>query len=245
MTQFGADTIVAGLFPLYGTRSDNASSLWAFIFEDDGPDGYQRTTNSPSLHSTANGIREGYNVVISAQTGRIDITLTAAISDDADVSSDVPRIGDVEAACAFSEHLLSKLVQKIHPARLAHLCELARSVGEGEEDEVSRQILKSIRLPNDAGDLSFRINRRRHFETVPDLEMNRILQLSSGRAGFAKMQPTEIDPRQFTMIPFVGLKIDVNTAPEYRVPEGRANDTVNEVFEEAAILRAEKFERLL
>jgi hypothetical protein len=237
-----ADGIQGVLFLPPGQHQDDAIQVWGQLFPNDNPDGFQKASASPSLASTATGERDSYNVAINAQVGRIDIVLSSPPGSMVPTSGP-PRISDVRAAASHMAELMKRLVARIQAVRVALILDLAKTVARGSEGRELMNLLPGFPFPNNSTDIGVQFNSRRPFDAAPDIPMNRLCGWSSGQYGF--IQSPQISSGALIVSPFVGVKIDVNSAPEFRVPTEKLSSMIDDLLAEAVCIYSDGSERLI
>jgi hypothetical protein len=234
---FQADSIQGVLFLAPGQRQEDALKLWGELFPNDSPDGFQRFNNSPALNSSAHGDRQGFQINVNAQVGRIDVILAhspQALPSDAGP----PRIADVPAATAKVVELLKRLAANLKVIRTAVVLELAKTVARGGEAVEILNNLPGYPLPENVTDVNIQFNSRKSFAFDAEREMNRLCAWSSGQVGFI-MNPQLQGRNLMMMTPFVGLKIDVNSVPQTPLSADVINQALDELAAEAVAIAAE------
>lgn len=230
-----ADSVQAVILTQPGVHQDDALKLWSKIFPGDSPDGFQKaTTSSPSLMSTASGERNGYAIALNAQVGRITVNVTPSQSIMQTVSpASPPRISDVVTVTHRVADYVRRLIIGENPNRIAIILDLATTYVQGDDRAVFVEALPQIPVPENAQEPTFQINVRRNFTCYSTLRMNRICNWTTGSVGFVQAFPGMQTPTNMMMTPFLGFKIDCNSAPEDRIPEGFGESVIAEVAAEA------------
>lgn len=232
---FSADAVQAVCFIEPGSRPNDAMATWQTIFGDT-PNGFQRVANSPALQSSANGEHDGFFCTLNVQVGRLDFIVAKQNPQATMLAANEtpPRIEDIPKATAFlGEHL--KQIARLHKTtRVGIVLDLTSEIPGGDESTAMHEHLARLALPPGATDLQFQINVRKQFLCRPEVAMNRICFWSIGRAGLLQLTPA--GPISSGMRPILGLRIDVNTAPETQVPAASSDSIISELADEAARL---------
>ena len=232
-----ADSIQGVLFTVQGTDQDDALKLWEMLFPNDQPDGFQRATSSPNLQSTASGERGGHNILITSQVGRVDLVVAPpAPSPVEDIISGVPRISDVTGAAEKVAVYMKQLAVRLAVSRIALVLDTAVTVPYNGEGSALAALLSGVPLPTNATEVVFQFNARRNFDTSPEVIMNRLCTWSSGQVGFIQGGPGVHLNRTVKMSPFVGLKIDINSAAETRITAEKCSSAIDELCVEALLI---------
>lgn len=241
---FAADSIQGVLFLSPSQHQDDALKLWDILFPNDPPDGFQRATpTSPALNSSAHGDRQGFQTTVNAQVGRIDLIL--AQSPQVQPSdSGPPRIAEVHGAAIKAAEFLKRLARQLKAFRAAMVIDLSKTVQTGNEAAEIIGYLPGFPFPANVSDLGLQFNSRKSFQFSTDFEMNRMCTWSSGQVGFVKgpnMQPSSM----VVLTPYVGLKIDVNSAPQLPLPFDKIPTAIDELTTEALAIESEGVTRLI
>ena len=236
---FKADNVQVVLFPYPGTAdNEDAMQLWTRVFGDT-PDGFQKAAASPILSSSASGERNGFQLSLTVQVGRIQLVIQApAAAAQISPFSGPPRMDNPEKPIRRAAELLKAFAKAIRPSRVAIVTELGQTVDRGTQDSVLRKELEKLNLPHGVTDLGFQLNLRRPFNAYPSLEMNRLLAWQSGEVGFLPNAPGVSFSGPIPTIPFVGFKIDVNTPPNILLNQEEIDVIADELEEEALSLLA-------
>jgi hypothetical protein len=233
-----ADSVQGVLFLIPGQQQEDALKLWAHLFKDDGPDGFQRAGASPSLGSNAWGERWGYRVGISAQVGRIDLFLNQPPAVNVGVVSGPSRIIDVPTAAKRLSKIMKELTEHLKVVRLGLVLDLAKAVDRGSEGVELRRLLPEFPFPLNSTDIVLQFNSRRAFVAAPDIEMNRLCVWTMGQAGFMPnlfaSGPNLFaqGPSMVVLSPFLSVKVDVNTAPEMHPSADCIQPMIDEMLRE-------------
>jgi hypothetical protein len=242
-----ADGIQAVIFTPPGVHQNDAITQWGSLFPGDSPDSFQKAAaSSPTLNSAASGEREGYAVSLNVQVGRIDLNVgpTVGIIHAATPESP-PRMSDVRDVVHKTAALANRIIAAVQPIRIAIVLDLAVTVPYGNELATFVEALPEIPLPAAALEPTFQLNVRRPFNADPSIRMNRLCYWTTGTVGFmqAFQGPKAVSNVQMT--PFVGYKIDCNTAPEDRIASGTGDVLMAEAVAEALALYEGGYSRLL
>lgn len=240
--EFQADSIQGVLFFVPGQPQGDALKLWGELFPGDSPDGFQRVTTSPALNSSAHGDRQGFQTTVNSQVGRVDIVI-AHSPQPLPAEAGPPRIADVPAGVAKVVDLLKKLSATTKVFRAAIVLDLAKTVMAGDESSEILKNLPNYPFPANVSDVSLQFNSRITFNFAPDFQMNRLCAWTSGQVGFV-MNPQMQGPNFMVMTPYVGLKIDVNSAPQMPLPSDSINHVIDELSSEVLAIAAEGVGRL-
>ncbi len=230
-----ADNVQGVLFLTPGQAQDDAIKLWESLFPGDSPDAFQRANTSPSsiLVSTASGERSGHQVVVTANVGRIDITLYPP---QATIGSPVPaRIADVAGAAKHLASMLKLFTERLEVLRIALVLDLSKTVSPGGESAALLELLPEFPFPKNVLDVALQFNSRRPLTTVPDLEINRLCIWTTGHIGVTQIVPGRGHVMMRTS-PFVGIKVDINTAPEAPPTSGASALIIDEMLAESLII---------
>ncbi|MFC7611652.1 hypothetical protein [Teichococcus aestuarii] len=231
------------IFVLPGNEQADAPKIWERLFPGDAPDGYQRAkANTPTLISSASGQRGNYTWTVNSQVGRIDIICQSSIQPQP--GGPVPRIVDISDAAFTLCGMMKKLNQGTKIARLAMVFELSKSVSPGTEGKELRKMLSVFPFPETVTDVSMQFNVRKHFVSSPATQMNRLCAWANGQLAFIG-GPGMPFGAPLPMIPFVGCKVDVNTAPETHPPEDKLEAILDELVSEGLQICADGAARLL
>ncbi|WP_156963692.1 hypothetical protein [Muricoccus aerilatus] len=242
-----ADSVQAVAFMAPGQQQRTALQLWEALFPGDAPDSFQRATGStPSLASNAAGARDGHNIMITSQVGRIDIFLGKVPSAD---DAGPPRIADVQAAVTRAAGFLRVTADRVAPVRIALVLDLSKSIEGGMESTSLMELLPGVGIPPDATDVTLQFNVRRAFGVASEIGMNRLCSWAHAQIG---MMTTPMMPGQLMQIPManmkftpiVNVKIDVNSAPEARLSSDLVPALIEELRVEALAIYEEGFARL-
>jgi hypothetical protein len=225
-----ADSVQGVLFLTPGQPQVDALKLWDRLFPGDSPDGFQRASPSPSLESSAAGERKGHRVAVSTQVGRIDLTITKAGLNTPEKGP--PRVSDVLGAAERMAGLLKAMAKGNGVVRIALVVELGKTVPRGSEGKELLQLLKGFPFPANAMDIVVQFNSRTTSKVEPLVEINRLCTFSSGHAGFVTNSPG-VGSGVVLMTYYVGLKIDVNTAPETRFSGHNVDSIVDNLLSES------------
>ncbi len=236
-----ADSVQGVLFLTPGQQQDDALKLWEHLFPGDSPDGFQRANPSPSLLSTALGERTGHRVMVNAQVGRIDIILNQSPA-IVDLSGSPPRIADVPAAARRMGELMKLMAGRLKVLRIALVLDLAKTVSPGVETAELLHFLPGYPFPKNVTDVSVQFNSRKTFESVPNIDMNRLCVWTTGQIGFIQSQPVQ-GTGMMIMSPVVNVRVDVNSAPEARPPVDSVTPIIDEILAESLEIYAEGLKR--
>jgi hypothetical protein len=113
-----------------------------------------------------------------------------------------------------------------------------------------RKIIPNVQFPDQATDMIYQLNVRRKFAHNGNLQMNRLCNWHTGQTQFvqitnAGMQISFNTPAVTVVSTFIGLKLDINTAPEHVIPNGEIQPVVSDLAQEAKAILREGYERLL
>ncbi|KGB51732.1 hypothetical protein FG91_04096 [Sphingopyxis sp. LC81] len=229
--KFEADSIQGVLFVATGQHQEDALQLWGSLFPDDAPDGFQRAVSSPSLLSTAQGDRDGLLTIIKAQVGRIDISVVQSPPEGASDLVGPPRIADIAGGAAKVSELVKRIAGRSKVFRAAVVLDLAKTVEAGAEAAEILKCVPDFPFPNNAIDVSLQFNSRKNFEFSSDFEMNRLCAWNAGQVGF--IQGPDAQPQAMVMTPYVGFRIDVNSAPQVPLPFDAIDQAIDDLVAEA------------
>jgi len=137
---------------------------------------------------------------------------------------------------------LSWLASGLRVVRAAIVFELAKTVSKGSESSEILKNLPGYPLPENATDVNVQFNSRKNFAFSEDREMNRLCAWSSGQVGFI-MNPQLQGSNVMMMTPFVGFKIDVNSAPQMPLPPDGVHQAIDELAAEALAIASEGITR--
>jgi len=237
-----ADSVHGVLFVAPGQQQDEALKLWDFLFPGHSPDGFQRNTSSPSLASTASGERNGYQVGLTAQVGRIDITINKQ-QNTFDANAGPPRIANVADALNQLVGLMKKVVGRVNVHRIGIILDLSKTVARGTENAELMHLLAGFPFPDNASDISVQFNSRVLLEGVANTEINRLCTWASGQFHFIPNAP--VPSHALVPTPFVNVKIDINTIPTLRLAASDAELVLDAMLAESRALYAEGLKRLI
>lgn len=238
-----ADSVQGVLFLTPGQQQVSAHQLWERVIPGDSPDNFQRAVNSPNLMSTASGERDGRYMTIAVQVGRIDITLSAPMTRVDSTSVFPPRIDDVQSAAERIAKLMKSCSDGSNIIRLAIVLDLAKTVTNGTESTELSRYLPNVSLPPGAIDVNIQFNVRGEFPSLPGAQMNRLCSWNAGQLGFFQAFPIHGSNLVVTS-GFVGVKIDVNSAPEVLPPAGKAGDLIEDLLRESLAIYLQGSSRL-
>ncbi|MEG3169927.1 hypothetical protein U1737_17180 [Sphingomonas sp. LB3N6] len=243
-----ADSVQAVMFiPPTDTQRD-ALALWALVFPNNSPDAFQKAAASPNLHSSASGERNGFNITIGSQVGRIDVSFGPVMPPMFGLQPVLapPRISDIQGAVYGANAILKTLGGIFSPSRIAIVLDMAVTVAAGNEVSVLRSALPSIPIPDNSSDTVVQFNVPRSFEKYPMLPMNRLCTWSVGEIGFiiGNNLGTAVN-NGFQLTRFVGFKIDLNTAPNHALLGYDVSILADELAAEAGLLLRDGLGRLL
>lgn len=238
-----ADSIQGVIFVAPGEAQQDAISLWGTVFDGDSPDGFQKATASPTVVTHATGLRDGNPITLTSQLGRIDIIAGPGPTVTPAPNSPPPRIENVPAVATRVTDYLRRLAKTCRPIRAALVLDLGLSIQRGRESEELRAALPGV-FPVGAVEPHLQFNVPRPFETLPDLQMNRLCTYTGGEMGFIMMgSPPALGGGPIATTPFIGLKVDVNSAGDNRIPTGKADDVISELLSEALAIREQQIAR--
>jgi hypothetical protein len=240
---FQADSIQGVIFVTPGSSQEDALKLWDHVFPGDTPDGFNRNTSLPSLQSSATGMRAGYSVTVTAQVGRIDLVLGGQLQPGISPFAGPPRIADVEGSAKVVAHYLQQLLPFTSAIRMAMVLELGQTIEPGSEATVLQETAPQVPFPPGSTDLQFQFNKRRNFVCAPELQMNRLYNLNSGIFQFFSAGLGTKPGMTSLSTPYVGMKIDVNSAQESVLPGDKAAAVADELLAEVMAILNEGFER--
>ncbi|WP_126665520.1 hypothetical protein [Croceibacterium ferulae] len=196
------------------------------------------------METNASGQRDNHSVMVKSQVGRIDCVLTAT-GEHANVpSGGPPRINDVEAATALASSYLYKLTGHLKVIRVALVLDLATTVQRGSEIAAMKDLVHPLHLPDQSIDVVLQFNVRRPFELAPGL-MNRLVTWTSGQVGYVQVTPGVMMGTPMVMTPYVGLKIDANSAPETPFDQSHLEKVIEELQSECLAIYVEGASRFL
>ncbi|MGQ2940285.1 hypothetical protein [Blastomonas fulva] len=241
--EFQADSIQGVLFLMPNQQQGDALQLWGNLFPSDSPDEFQRATNSPALNSSAGGERGGVHVTLNAQVGRIDLIFSQPPASGS-IDAGPPRISDIAGSVAKVVELLKKLGSESRVIRAAIVLDLAKTVAPGDEASEVLQNLPGFPFPANVSDVNLQFNSRKMFDFSQDFLMNRLCLIVSGQVGFVIGQ-TMPNPSTMKMVPYVGFKVDINSAPQMTLPQGSLDVVIDELALEALALANEGIGRLI
>ena len=226
-----ADTVQGVVFTNPRATQIDAMALWAQLFPGDTPDGFQRNVNAPNLLSTASGERNGYNLTVNSQVGRVDLVIGPSVSTLGIVSpSEPPRIDDIEGATIHLTDLQKRIADLCTAIRLSVVLDTGVTVARGEEANAVQELLEGVAIPSGAVNVNFQFNVPVMSESVSGLPINRHCLFNSGEVGFFQAAPTPVGiPQRVNTTPFVGIKADVNTHPRNSIPPGSYAAVIDEL----------------
>lgn len=231
-----ADSVGGVIFRSPADPQPDALALWPMLFQSDMPDSFNRSTTNPAVGTTASGLRDGFGVTIQAAVGRVNITLQN--TDQAEAGS-YPRIADLSGALRRVSQALRIFTGQTTPPRAGLVLDLGQTVAPGSQIASLNELIGGAPFPPNSIDIQFQFNVRRTFSTAPHLSMNRLCTYYTGEAGFLNLE-TAPQPRMIVpMVPIVGLKVDVNTAPETRISTGNFPNVIAEMEQEALSIAAD------
>lgn len=228
-----ADSVQGVLFPEHGTKQEDAKNLWGRVFPGDEPDQYQKATASPTLVSTASGEREGCGVAISVQVGRINLIIGPVQPNGlAGPQDGPPRLANVPEITLRLGNYLKRISANYKITRAAIVVDFAKTA---PLELVSRMMLDEIpflNLPKDSTDINIQFNVRRSLKIDPDIALNRLCNWVTGQVGFLVGNGL-VSPNQISLTPYIGMKVDVNTAPEHNISHLEIESVIDEICGEA------------
>ncbi len=234
--QWEADYVQAAAFlPPTGVHAD-AIGIWGRIFPGDTPDGFQKAAASPNLLSTASGERNGLQVAVNAQIGRIDLNINpgSTVVAARHGGSVPPRIADVPRAVATAAEYL-KIMTKIGGAiRLALILDLAQTIPRNADAQAFAEAVPGVFMPEGALDTVYQFNARKTSYVSDAVELNRLFTVSAGDVGF--VSGANVGAQQGNVIKmsrYLGFKIDVNTVAETRPTAALMDAQIDELANEA------------
>lgn len=230
-----ADAIQGVLFLSPGQQQADAQEIWSNLFPSQGPDSFHSVSTSPALNSFASGPYNGHRLTVNVQVGLVAVALNPNMPEMISAPG-MSRIADVDTSVHTIAHLLKKLRHGRSITRCALVLNLATTVGAEEQESAMRSALPGFPFPDGATDIVAQFNLRRPFSHNPSLQMNRLCTWNSGQAGFVQLQgaPGQQIPFMNSMITsFVGLKIDVNTAPEGQLDSEDFEQVISDLASEA------------
>jgi hypothetical protein len=238
-----ADSIQGVIFVAPGEAQEDAISLWGTVFGGESPDGFQKVTASPTVVTHATGLRDGNPITLMSQLGRIDILAGPGPAVAPAPNSPPPRIDDVPTVASRVTDYLMRLTKTCRPIRAALVLDLSSNVERGRESDRLQTALPGV-FPVGATEPHFQFNVPRPFEALPDLQMNRLCTYTGGEMGFIMMgSPPALGGGPIATTPYIGLRIDVNSAADNRIPTGKADEVILELLREALIIRDEQISR--
>lgn len=204
-----AESLLAAVFLKPGTPT-NASDIWQKIFGS-APDAFQRSTapNAPP-GSTAQGARDGLQINISSQVGRVDFV---CLPGPLGMTEEFPAIEDYRSALTKLSSYAGKFAENIAVPRVGVVLNL-NQVAKPEEvgSLISRQT--GVPFPSNALDPLYQFNVRRALSSRTDVTVNRLCTWGTGEAQMLTVNPqTGGSPIIVVAQSFVTLKVDVNTLP--------------------------------
>lgn len=232
-----ADSIQGVIFTAPGEAQADAISLWAKLFSGETPEGFQKVTASPTGVTHATGLKNGNPITLTSQLGRIDIVAGPASEVVPTNHEPPPRIANVPEVANWIARYLMTLAETSRPIRAALVLDLGATVEPGHKNDALRISLGGV-LPMGATDPVFQFNVPKTFAKLPDLTMNRLCTYTSGEMGFIIMgSPPALGGGPVATTPYIGLKIDVNTAADTRIPASFVNIAIGEMLSEALAIR--------
>jgi hypothetical protein len=243
-----ADSVQATIFIAPTDLQRDALAIWSLVFPGNTPDAFQKAAASPNLHSSASGERNGYNVTIGSQVGRIDVTLGPVLPAMFGLQpvTSPPRIDDLTSAATAAASILKVLTGHFTPARIAIVLDLAVTVPAGREVETLRRALPAVPIPDNSTDTVYQFNVSKPFNRFPSLPMNRLCTWTVGEIGFIiGNNLNSMNPNSFQLTKFVGLKLDINTAPNRSIAEFDSGILADEMAAEACQLAADGIGRFM
>lgn len=229
-----ADSVQGVLFLSRGQSQDDAHALWSSLFPSQSPDAFQRSAKSPNLSSSASGEVANFLVTINVQIARIDIVLAA--TEPANREDGPPRVADVEQASLKLTALMKRVCERNRIVRTAVILDLARTIVRSEEAAAIKEALPGFPFPDNATDFVLQFNSRSKVG-VGDIEMNRLCQWTVGNVGYLRGGMLPRPQNMVAMVPYFGLKIDVNTIPEISISQDDVPLIIDYLAKEALAIR--------
>lgn len=206
----------------------NAAEAWQKIFESP-PDAFQlRVAANPTI-SHAQGTRDGLQLNITGQVGRVDLTcLPAALGVSAE---EFPQIEDVAGALKKLSAYAAKFTAGADALRVAIVLNLGSSA---EQQNASAMIaeMTGAKFPANSLDPIYQFNIRRNLTAHPSVVVNRLCAWGVGEAQILTVNP-QLGGSPIVVVSrdFVTLKIDVNTVINANLPPGSAHELFPELVE--------------
>jgi hypothetical protein len=231
-----AETIHGVIFQTPSGQTPDALQPWLRLFKS-SPQSFQANPVGAPLGGTASGLVGSYNVIVVAQSGRLELILAAQPVPDGPPQN----MRDMEQALATLLVYLKTLLPDTSPVRVAIVANLARrtkdmleATGLFSADTGLRQT-----IPHDAQDLSFALNVRK-ISADSSRQLNRLCRWGTALQQYVQLKITSgmgepsLGVQEF---PAETLQIDVNSAPSaapFTVPEASA--ILDEIAEEVKSL---------
>lgn len=227
MTQTYAWLTESIRFSLLGVPEGSKVS-WHSIMGKDA----ESMTNRPAQQLVIEeGPCENGRLVVTAQPGRIDITLAAMPTDPVNH----PSLGSFDEVCSGFERRLAAVKMPV-AARLAFGAVLNTFPGSTEKSKVLfKTLVPEFSIDPELDDIMLQFNRAKKLPKVSGIILNRLTKWSQLAVQTVQYQNNQALSHK--SIPLIQLELDFNSHPESKLPNSSAYGTLMAVmFSEARLV---------
>ncbi len=227
----GSDSLNAVLFvqPSLGQQPD-AADVWPMLFDGEKPDAFQRTPGMPLPVTTASGQRDGANVQITAQVGRIDLVWTRSPIDE---TGRPGQFADISGAINIAASALGRLTDGIEPARLGLAINTSSKIGNADPAAALSSLLERVYFPPTASDAIYRVNLQRDLPGMEEAKLNRLSTWLTGAHQMFSLNPGTPFPVVMETISYMAHNVDVNTIGQLTFDRMKPRDLIDVIKTEA------------
>ncbi|MHB0773420.1 hypothetical protein ACYCVF_33630 [Bradyrhizobium sp. 1.29L] len=230
-----ADLVQAVIFSQPGVPQPDALSLWMELFGSESPDSFNRLAQNPAAQTTAAGVRDGVNVTVASQIGRIDVLMQSPDSVvnvtpvESPPSTEIPVLEDFGKSVKQVSGYAAKLSTKVRPVRLAIVLSLLAKT-EGNATSIITEASEAS-FPREASDAIYQFNVRDSLKCVPSVMINRICTWSQSQMQLLRFNVAQsgATPQLFQAVDAVSWKIDLNTLQTSTFDPAQAPEILSEL----------------
>ncbi|MGY4281491.1 hypothetical protein ACVWXO_000711 [Bradyrhizobium sp. LM2.7] len=205
------DQLQAAFFLRRGTQL-TAAEVWKDVFGGSS-DSFQR--DPATGVSNASGARQGRQLGVVCQLGRVDISCLPAPLGTQEEFPQIENVSDaLKELCEYS----AKFAAGVALARTALVATLSTQVANSEEGIKRLRDLTGVNFPVGTIDPVYQFNVRTPIGPK-SIEVNRLCTWSAGEAQLLTVAAGGGSPIVVVARQFASLKVDVNTVPQQILPD--------------------------